>query len=126
MRPRHLPLLLPLLFLPHLAAHAACPLPASPITNEQQARLRAGKIVEAHQLSKLKRECLQFFVEKPAVGKGFYTVDVREIHNAQCGGDPQTSPRVLSLEIAADGQYRSDAGANQMETPRCPAALRQK
>jgi hypothetical protein len=33
-----------------------------------------------------------------------YLVEVRELHNAKCGGDPSTSPRLFNLRITIGGQ----------------------
>ena len=78
---------------------------------------RAKRATVKYHLSVIKLTCLSFevapekFEDKP-------TVDVREIHNKECGGDPQTSPR--SFSVAFDertGEIWSDAKSlvGQME-----------
>lgn len=78
---------------------------------------RAKHVTEKYKLSVIKSTCLSFqvasekFEDKPLV-------DVREIHNKECGGDPRTSPRIFSIAFdEKTGEIWSDAKSlvSQME-----------
>lgn len=88
-----LPLLVP-------AAHAQS------VRSEEQAVERVAASVARHKLTRLSPECLTFTADKTPGG---YTVEVREKHSPQCGGDPETAPRLFSYEIdQASGRMRID------------------
>ena len=54
-----------------------------------------------------------FIAEKTRTG---HRVDVREKHDAQCGGDPATAPRLFSYEIdRRSGKMKTDAAAPDSE-----------
>ena len=57
---------------------------------------RAVAIVKKHHLSSEPIACLGFVVNRSAQ-PGVDDVDVREIHNTKCGGDPSVEPRLFSL-----------------------------
>lgn len=66
---------------------------------------------KAH-ISALSVECVTFF---PATRAGLNRaqIDVHEIHNARCGGDPLTAPRVTTLTIQlASGKVAYEALVN--------------
>lgn len=78
---------------------------------------RAKQATLKYNLSVIKITCLDFevakekFEEKPLV-------DAHEIHNKECGGDPQTSPRLFSIAFDdRTGEIWSDAKSlvGQME-----------
>jgi len=90
-------------------AFAALPAAARGIKAADQAVSQVIQSVERHKLTTLKTECLMFMVEKTRTG---YRVDVREKHDAQCGGDPATAPRLFSYEIdRRSGKMKTDAAA---------------
>lgn len=86
---------------------------AGGVHSEEQAIRRVSESVARNQLTSLKPECLMFMAEKTKQG---YTVDVREKHDAQCGGDPATAPRLFSYEIdRRSGKMKTDAAAPDSE-----------
>ena len=83
------------------------------IKTADQAVSQVIQSVERHKLTILKPECLMFMAEKTKQG---YTVDVREKHDAQCGGDPATAPRLFSYEIdRRSGKMKTNAAAPDSE-----------
>ena len=86
--------------------------PCQPLLGDKdcyQAVFQVIQSVERHKLTILKPECLMFMAEKTKQG---YTVDVREKHDAQCGGDPATARRLFSYEIdRRSGKMKTDAAA---------------
>ena len=83
------------------------------IKTADQAVFQVIQSVERHKLTTLKTECLMFMAEKTKQG---YTVDVREKHDAQCGGDPATAPRLFSYEIdRRSGKMKTNAAAPDSE-----------
>ena len=83
------------------------------IKTADQAVFQVIQSVERHKLTILKPECLMFMAEKTKQG---YTVDVREKHDAQCGGDPATAPRLFSYEIdRRSGKMKTNAAAPDSE-----------
>ena len=83
------------------------------IKTADQAVSQVIQSVERHKLTILKPECLMFMAEKTKQG---YTVDVREKHDAQCGGDPATAPRLFSYEIdRRSGKMQTNAAAPDSE-----------
>ena len=58
---------------------------------------RAYHAVVAHRLAS-RPDCVSFAVTRN-VRPGVDEIDVREVHNRRCGGDPIISPLVLTLRI---------------------------
>tara|TARA_B100000963_G_scaffold191889_1_gene166977 strand:+ start:328 stop:801 length:474 start_codon:yes stop_codon:yes gene_type:complete len=52
-------------------------------------------------LTSLNSECVSFYVER-GDSKSGYWIELREIHNTTCGGDPDTAPRIESVIVSAD------------------------
>ena len=90
--------------------------PCQPLLGDKdcyQAVFQVIQSVERHKLTTLKTECLMFMAEKTRTG---YRVDVREKHDAQCGGDPATAPRLFSYEIdRRSGKMKTNAAAPDSE-----------
>jgi hypothetical protein len=64
--------------------------------------------VKKHKWTTLGEDCLSF-INYPADAQG-YVVDVHELHNARCGGDPDVSPRLFTYQIdRASGHMQTDA-----------------
>lgn len=96
-----------------LSAVVVLPAHAQSVHNEEQAIQRVSESVARNQLASQKPECLMFMAEKTRNG---YRVDVREKHNAQCGGDPRIAPRLFSYEIDRhSGKMETDAAAPNSE-----------
>lgn len=105
------------------ATAANCPLPNKAAHNEEQAVEIAKLAMQSYRLTSLAPQCVQFFVEESSQRKGEFVVDAREAHNAKCGGDPATSPRIFSLRIQTNGQIKLyDAPSADFIVPRCPTA----
>ncbi|WP_018610370.1 hypothetical protein [Uliginosibacterium gangwonense] len=91
-------------------AGEVCPITHSPVQSEDQALDLAIKVTKAFKLTTIPVEhCLHFYVDQSTDKAGGYVVTVRENHNQECGGDPDTEPRVFDLEIKPDGQVATDA-----------------
>lgn len=98
----------------------SCPLAYKAVTTSAQAIDVARQAMQAYQLSSLRQQCLQFMVEEPSKATNYFTVDVYEKHDAACGGDPNTSPRILSMQVQHGGQVLTDNIEGQFAAPRCP------
>ena len=78
---------------------------------------RAKQTTLKYNLSKITITCLTFQVADEKY-EGKPLVDVHEIHDKKCGGDPQTSPRLFSVAFDdRTGEIWSDAKSlvSQME-----------
>ncbi len=86
--------------------------PAIAIANQiniDKAYKLARDSIEKNKLTKLKQECLSL-VEKKQNNPTYYEIDIREIHNDKCGGDPNTAPRLMTYRVnKQDGTLQSDA-----------------
>jgi hypothetical protein len=76
--------------------------------------------IKEHSMTSLASDCLQFEIsDDPASDRSL--VDVRELHNARCGGDPSTAPRLFMLKIdAVSGAIWTDARSTNGEFERLP------
>lgn len=111
-----------LCFMLCLSSQAAesCPLPPAKIKTESDAVARAVKAVETYRIGKLKVACMALAASKQKTG---YLVDVRELHNEACGGDPMTEPRAYSIDVAWNGSMKSDVYDHLTYQPlTCPKA----
>ncbi|RQH05641.1 hypothetical protein [Paraburkholderia dinghuensis] len=69
---------------------------------------RVFNIIRKHHLTSLPAECMETRVSGETTQS--YSVDVFEHHDAKCGGDPATSPRLFSFEVnRATGAMQTDA-----------------
>lgn len=90
------------------ATHATEP----KINNEAEAVKALGQFIKERQLTSLTIECLRFDVSEP--DKQTYVINVREYHDAICGGDPKTSPRLFSARVEKmNGAITADANSRQ-------------
>ena len=88
-------------------------LPNIPAASSPEATLsqtsKAKQAIEKYNLSPISLKCL-LFVSTDAGTKNRAAVEVRELHNQKCGGDPSTAPRLFTLEIdLVDGSIWTDA-----------------
>jgi hypothetical protein len=75
---------------------------------ENQAIDRVLGAIKKHRLTSLRAECLDFFFSDESATT--YSIDVHEQHDAKCGGDPATSPRLFSFEVnKTTGAMKTDA-----------------
>lgn len=101
-----------LLFTLTFAASAACA--QTPIENEAQAIAAVMQSVAEHRLTTLSDECLTFIVGEETA-EAFH-IDIREKHDAACGGDPDTAPRLFSYIVRkVDGALATDARREGIE-----------
>lgn len=69
---------------------------------------RVSVVIRKHQLTSLKDECLDYMVDDS--DGATVDIDVHEKHDAKCGGDPNTSPRLFSFKLdRVSGQLTTDA-----------------
>lgn len=77
------------------------------LTQDTKWVAKAKVLTTQYKLISIPINCLAF--EEDDVANGKKSIDVREIHNEKCGGDPGTAPRVFSFEIdMASGEYKTD------------------
>ncbi len=112
MKPLHC--LLPLLFLASTAAFSG------QIKNADEAIKLATDAIHKFNLTTLKDECgVVDVIEKPS----YFEIVVRERHTTNCGGDPETRPRLFNVRVRKhDGQLTSDVydGTNYKPVDRKP------
>lgn len=72
---------------------------ATPVTNIDQAVTLVQQSVVKNQLSPLRLECIMFVEVQTESNATDYQIDVRENHNVQCGGDPDTAPRIMTYQV---------------------------
>ena len=65
-------------------------------------------------ITKLPLECISYKFEQSANSEVDWSL--REIHNAQCGGDPNTSPRIAFLKTSIE-QNNDDVSLSVYDTP---------
>lgn len=92
---------------PAAASSSGVP-PPPKVPDEQAAVAQVSATVTSHKLTTLKPECLSY-VPYPRDAQAII-VDVHELHNAGCGGDPDVAPRLFTIEVdRASGRMRTDA-----------------
>ena len=76
------------------------------IRSEDEALALVRKSIVKNRLTALKEECYVFIVDdKPSS----YEIDVREKHNRECGGDPNTAPRLFGYVVDKNtGKMKTD------------------
>ena len=108
---------------PPAPSPAPSPLP-EPSPPAEPDRLLDGvrTLVAEQQLTQRPLACLEF-VSAGDPTPGIRRIDVRERHDADCGGDPATAPRLFSVEIdLATGAVASDARSAIAEMEPIPGA----
>ncbi|AKO30846.1 hypothetical protein A6046_01055 [[Haemophilus] ducreyi] len=80
---------------------------AAPIMTQDEAH----KVVEAsiykNKLTKLSKDCIKYGMSEEA---GEYLVDIYEVHNKKCGGDPSVQNRLFSYSVdKKSGALATDA-----------------
>jgi hypothetical protein len=77
-------------------------------SGEDAAIRRVGAAIRKHRLTELTDACLLYMVDQ--AGADSIDIDVHEKHDATCGGDPATSPRLFSFKLErATGRLTTDA-----------------
>lgn len=79
---------------------------SGPITTEDEAIKLATDAIHKFQLTTLRDECgLVDVTERPS----YFEIVVRERHTQNCGGTPETGPRLFSVRVRKhDGRLTSD------------------
>lgn len=54
-------------------------------------------------ITSLKKDCVNIYEEETASNADYLQFDVREKHNAQCGGDPATEPNIAFIRVEHSG-----------------------
>jgi hypothetical protein len=104
-------------------AGQTCSLPRRPIASADAAAQRVVHAIEVAGLlrqSRLSPDCVSFVFgtndDEPR-----YSFEIRERHDALCGGDPHTWPRMFSVHVASDGSMTTDAYDHRHDLPlHCP------
>lgn len=52
---------------------------------------------DIYKVTSLAAECVDFYTSK--TGDSSFSIDLRERHNEECGGDPDTSPTITTVSI---------------------------
>jgi hypothetical protein len=79
---------------------------AEKVTTRDAAINLAVKAIHQYHLTTLKDDCGRLDVREEA---SWLDVDVVEVHDAACGGDPQTQPRLFTVRVRkSDGRMTSD------------------
>jgi hypothetical protein len=75
---------------------------------EEDAILRVAAMIRKHHLTELADACLLYATDQADADS--IDIDVREKHDAACGGDPDTAPRLFSFKLdRATGRLTTDA-----------------
>lgn len=59
----------------------------------------AVQAIQQHKLTSLSTKCLRFGISRQPVNPEIAEIRVFEKHNAECGGDPQTQPRLFDMQV---------------------------
>lgn len=70
---------------------------AKPVKTFDKAEDLVIKSVQKNHLLPVSLECVSFL----SIGedKQYFYIDIRENHNERCGGDPHTSPRLMTYQV---------------------------
>ncbi|UPG88575.1 hypothetical protein L2Y96_14225 [Luteibacter aegosomaticola] len=86
---------------------AAVANPTPHVASEAQAETLALDAIARHHLTSLAPACLALMSEDLTNG---WSIDVHELHDEKCGGDPETSPRLFTIDVdATTGAMTTDA-----------------
>jgi len=84
---------------------------ANAIPDQEAAIHKAMHLMKKYKLTKLPENCVVLSIANELV-KGRYVIDAREYHGNGCGGDPQVSLRLFSMEIdSKSGKAWTDSGS---------------
>lgn len=112
-----------LLLLSVLAAPAysgECHVPRTGVASATDAERVAVEAVRSRALSPIPLSCVSTETADEQDSKGHlqYRVTFRESHKPECGGDPQTAPRLFTVTVARDGRLSTDANRGDMASGR--------
>ena len=55
-------------------------------------------------LTSLNSQCVSFYLEGYNKDRTKAWIEIREVHNEECGGDPGTAPRIASVYVLNTGE----------------------
>ena len=55
-------------------------------------------------ITSLKKDCVNIYIEESASNTDYLQFDIREKHDAQCGGDPATEPNIAFIRVEQSGK----------------------
>jgi hypothetical protein len=85
------------LLCPLLAQAASAPV----ITTDEVAIQRSVEVLRKYKLTSRAADCMAFTVDQK---KPYFVVDIRELHNKTCGGDPDSMPELYTVRLrGSDG-----------------------
>jgi hypothetical protein len=88
--------------------HLASSREAAHVINESDAIRLAAAAIQENKLAAAPAQCMSFNVDRSDAE--VYNVIVRERHDEQCGGDPETAPRLFTFIIGRQsGKMLTDA-----------------
>ncbi|OOH91833.1 hypothetical protein BMT54_01620 [Pasteurellaceae bacterium 15-036681] len=88
----------------------ALPVMAKPVKNIEQAIELVERSIIKNKLTELPIQCLMFIENDVGNDFPYHQIDVREKHNQECGGDPETAPRLFSYSVnKKKGFLKTDA-----------------
>lgn len=69
---------------------------ATPVTSSDEAYQVVETSVYKNKLTKLTKECIKYSINEDSEA---YLVDIYEVHNKKCGGDPSVQHRLFSYSV---------------------------
>lgn len=69
---------------------------AAPVTSSDAAYQAVEASVYKNKLTKLTKECIKYSIDE---NFDAYLVDIYEVHNKKCGGDPSVQHRLFSYSV---------------------------
>jgi hypothetical protein len=88
--------------------------PPAEAAKEDDVFSRARGAIAQYQLTSVPVTCLKLAIDNTSAE--LYELTVYELHNDQCGGDPQTQPRLFSLQLSrTDAKIWTDARSDDGE-----------
>jgi len=86
------------------------PAETSPASHEDETVLAVSQAVRKNELVGKPDQCIAYQFDGES-SRDYFIVDVRENHrHSECGGDPQTSPRLFTVRVSkSTGEMSTDA-----------------
>lgn len=97
-------------------ADETCPIARRAIQSVSDAEALAAEAASIYKLSPIPLKCVEYQAIDAHESKskndksiGSYWINFHELHNAKCGGDPNTGPRLFTIKVTKDGHMSTDA-----------------
>jgi len=110
----------------NVIAGKICPLAQHAIHSRSEAEALAANAASIYKLSPIPLQCVVYesYDDGEKNGKkGPYAVLFRERHTPECGGDPNTEPRLFTILVTSKGKMTTDAydkATGTFRKLRCP------